>query len=241
MGFFIPDLAHMTSTVRQLLEKGAIWNWLPKHQVTFDKIKQILTAVMVISTFWPKPGENTTYRRIQATQNRFCHNSNKGRQHETHAMRIKQPNTHTPKMWTQMQISSMGYKEIRLLPTRTAALWDLDRPQAFGGSVLKGSKLNNWDNPRLMRFREKISMVKRVSSKTHWIADASSRSPVFSAAKLEDNPRDIEDAIHCLEISKGLALDIITEVAEDKANGKTATELLQTGKSQGELSTIWVP
>ena len=42
-----------------------------------------------------------------------------------------------------------------------------------------------------------------------------SRAPIFSEAELDEDPRDIEDTIHCLRISNDPALNIITEAAED--------------------------
>ena len=94
--------------------------------------------------------------------------------------------------------------------------------------------LNDLDNPRLMGFREKIMLynftVKWVPGKTHYIADALSRAPVFSAAELEEDPRDIEDTIHCLRISNDPSLNIITEAAEDNAYAQAAAKVLQTGK-----------
>ena len=53
LGSFIPDLAHMTSAIHPLLKKGTTWNWLPEHQATFEKIKDILTSDMVILPFDP--------------------------------------------------------------------------------------------------------------------------------------------------------------------------------------------
>ena len=85
-----------------------------------------------------------------------------------------------------------------------------------------------------MRFREKIMFynfsVKWVPGKKHYFAETPSRAPDFSAAKLEEDPRDLEDIIHCLKISNDHALDIITEAAEDNTYMKAAAELLQTGK-----------
>ena len=72
--------------------------------------------------------------------------------------------------------------------------------------------------------------VKWVPGKTHNIADALSRAPVFSAAELDEDPRDIEDTIHCLRISNDPALNIITKAAKDNTYAKAAAELLQTGK-----------
>ena len=53
LGSFIPDLAHMTSTIRPLLKEGTTWNWLPEHQTTLKKIKEILTSHMMILPFDP--------------------------------------------------------------------------------------------------------------------------------------------------------------------------------------------
>ena len=95
-------------------------------------------------------------------------------------------------------------------------IWTDHKPLV--GIFSKG--LNNLDNPRLMRFREKIMFynfsVKLVPGITHYIADAISRY-IFSAAELDEDPRDIKDTIHCLRISSDPALNIITEAAEHKA------------------------
>ena len=72
--------------------------------------------------------------------------------------------------------------------------------------------------------------VKWVPGKTHYIADALSRVPVFSTAKLEEDQRDIEDMIHCIRISSDPALNIITETAKDNAYTEADTERLQTGE-----------
>ena len=109
-------------------------------------------------------------------------------------------------------------------------IWTDHKPLV--GIFSKG--LNYLDNPRLMRFRETIRFynfsVKWVPGKTHYIADVLSCAPIFSAAELEEDPRDIEDTIYCLRISNDPALNIITEAAEDNAYTKAAAELLQTGK-----------
>ena len=109
-------------------------------------------------------------------------------------------------------------------------IWTDHKPLV--GVFSKG--LNDLDNPTLMRFREKLMFynftVKWVPGKTHYIADTLSRAPVFSAAELDEDPRDIEDTIHCLRNSNDPALSIITEAAEDNAYMQAAAEQLQTGK-----------
>ena len=109
-------------------------------------------------------------------------------------------------------------------------LWTDHKPLV--GIFSKG--LNDLDNPRLIKFREKIMfykfLVKWYQEKHITLQTRYHAHPFFSAADLDEDPRDIEDMIHCLRISIDPALNIITEAAEDNVYTKAATELLQTGK-----------
>ena len=40
LGVFIPDFAHATVDLRQLLRKNVAYLWLPEHQAAFEKLKQ---------------------------------------------------------------------------------------------------------------------------------------------------------------------------------------------------------
>ena len=51
---FVPDLAHMTSTLRPLLKKGNAWLWLDEHEKAFKRIKALQTAKTIIHPFDPK-------------------------------------------------------------------------------------------------------------------------------------------------------------------------------------------
>ena len=42
LGSFLPDLAHMTTPLRELLKKDTAFVWLPDHTTAFDKIKEVL-------------------------------------------------------------------------------------------------------------------------------------------------------------------------------------------------------
>ena len=48
---FVPDLAHMTDSLRRLLKKNVIFQWLPEHQSDFEKIKELLTSSAVVGFF----------------------------------------------------------------------------------------------------------------------------------------------------------------------------------------------
>ena len=235
LGSFIPDLAHMTSALTPLLKKGTTWNWLPEHQAAFQKIKDILTSDKVIQPLDPNLDtilltdasrlHGIGFALIQLKQGNMrliqCASSSLTPTHQRYAV------CELECMAVQWAIKKSDFY-LRGLPH--FEIWTDHKPLV--GIFSKG--LNDLDNPRLMRFREKIMFynfsVKWVPGKTHYIADSLSFSPVFSAAELDEDPRDIEDSIHCLRISSEPALNIITEAAEDNAYAKAAAELLQTGK-----------
>ena len=45
---FVPDLAHMISTLRPLLKKDITWLWLDDHENSFLEVKKLLTSKIVI-------------------------------------------------------------------------------------------------------------------------------------------------------------------------------------------------
>jgi hypothetical protein len=44
LGHFLPDLAHLTVDLRQLLKKDVDFMWLQPHQEAFELIRHILTS-----------------------------------------------------------------------------------------------------------------------------------------------------------------------------------------------------
>ena len=51
LGIFIPDLAHLTTELGQLLKKNVAYLWLPEHEKAFTQIKEMLTSPMLIKPF----------------------------------------------------------------------------------------------------------------------------------------------------------------------------------------------
>ena len=45
---FVPDLAHMTSTLRPLLKKDCAWTWIDDHENSFQEVKSLLTSKTII-------------------------------------------------------------------------------------------------------------------------------------------------------------------------------------------------
>ena len=48
LALFIPDLAHMTSTLRPLLKKDIAWTWTDDHEKSFKEVKTLLTSKTII-------------------------------------------------------------------------------------------------------------------------------------------------------------------------------------------------
>ena len=50
-GRFIPGLATLTQSVRELTKKDQLWDWSPTHQTAFDKLKNALSSDTVMVYF----------------------------------------------------------------------------------------------------------------------------------------------------------------------------------------------
>ena len=48
---FVPDLAHMTSTLRPLPKKDCAWTWIDDHENSFQEVKSLLTSKTIIHPF----------------------------------------------------------------------------------------------------------------------------------------------------------------------------------------------
>ena len=81
-------------------------------------------------------------------------------------------------------------------------------------------QLHELDNARLMRMREKLTNfsfeVKWVEGKTHMIADALSRAPVFQPEEEED--KAIDTGIQCLQVRESNELANIEEAIDENYN-----------------------
>ena len=53
LGSFLPDLAHNTRLMRQLLRKNVAWQWTPEIQEEFVRVKKLLTSDAVVKPFDP--------------------------------------------------------------------------------------------------------------------------------------------------------------------------------------------
>ena len=212
---FVPDLAHMTAKIRPLLKKGIAWNWTADMQLEFEKVKLLLTTTTTVKPFNP---ELKTILMTDASR--------------LHGIGFALVQPLPEEKWSLIQCGSASltptqarYATIELecmaiqwgtqkcayylrgLPT--FEVWTDHKPLVG----IFSKNICDLENPRLMRMREKMMEyspeVKWVPGKTHYIADALSRSPLFEA-------NEEEYTVSCSYISVETAWESIKEGAKDQ-------------------------
>ena len=218
LGSFIPDLAQMTSTLRPLTKKGVAWQWLEEHQTCFLQIKQLLTSKHVIKPFDQNLATFllTDASRLHGLGFALMQEQQNGTM--TLVQCGSKSLTDTQQRYATIEIECLGIQ------------WAINKCDFYLRGLehftvltdhkpLKGifeKELHQQENPRLRNLREKIQhynfSVQWVAGKTHFIADALSRSPIFRAADEEEVP--IDTAIKCLQTTKDPCLNVITDAID---------------------------
>ena len=190
LGHFVPDLAHMTNVLRLLLKKNTSWIWLHEHQSAFEKVKRLLTSPMVVKPFDPAMrtelltdasrlfglgyalvqwGSDNCIRLIQCGSRTLNSAETRYATIELECLAI---------MWAVLDCRHylLGC-HFKLVTDHRPLVGVFERPLA------------EMENQRLLRFRLKLTdyrmSVVWTPGKTHLIADALSRAPVFQTAELD--------------------------------------------------------
>jgi len=233
LAFFAPDLAQMTAKMRQLLKTKNDWLWLPEHQHELERMKSLLTSSMVVKPFDPALTtilltdasrlNGLGYALVQKEEDRLrliicgsCSLTDAQTRYATVELEC---------LAIQWAVKKCNYY-LRGLPHFD--VYTDHRP--LEGLFRKD--LHDLDNPRLQRIREKLLpysfTVTWVEGKTHFIADALSRSPVFEPE--EDVTQEIEAMTRAITYQDP-ALDEITD--------KTDMEYKATIKALKEDADVW--
>ena len=184
LGFFVPDLAHMTNPLRLLLKKGIAWIWLPEHQAAFEEVKRALLSSLLVQPFDPalKTELLTDASRLKglgyALIQRDCLNNIRLVQCSSRSLSSAETRYATIELEClaiQWAIEDCRYYllgcEFRVLTDHRPLVGVFEKPLA------------DLANTRLLRIRLKLTdyrmSVEWTPGKTHCIADALSRSPVF--------------------------------------------------------------
>jgi hypothetical protein len=191
LGHFLPNFAHLTVDLRQLLKKDVDFMWLQPHQEAFELIRQILTSPPVVKPFDPKLKTELLTDASRLKGLGYAHI-----QKETDGTRpLTQCNskslTSAERGYAVIEIEELAIQYViedcrfYLLGNKFTVFID-HRP--LEGTFRKN--LSEVINPRLLSYRLKLVQytdreVVWTEGKSHLIADALSRNTIFDL--LEDS------------------------------------------------------
>ena len=250
LGIFIPDLAHLTQDLRGLLRKNVAYLWLPEHQEAFEKIKDILCSPMLIKPF---SSDLTSTLLTDAS-----------RLHGLGYALIQRNKENTSLSLVQCGSRSLNSAETRYSTTELEclaiyyAIKDCSfYLQGIPFTVVTDHKpllgtfkkpLSEIENARLLRFREKLTnfdfAVEYAEGKSHLIADALSRAPVFDPPEAEEISTH---AVHTKLASDPCLQFLYEDAAKDKQyqsivkaliDGKTPS-CLPPGHPAHQFRSLW--
>jgi hypothetical protein len=229
LGQFVPDLAQNTNALRSLLKKDNAFIWREEHDEEVAKVKEILTAPGILKPFDPTlPTEILT---------------DAARIHGMGFILLQREGDGSPRLITCGSTSMTGAQtRYAVIETEMLALtWAIEKCEFY----LKGIKsfkavtdhkplvgifakdINEIRNPRLQRMRMRIMQysfdIEWKAGKTHLIADALSRAPVFKVdAEAGSDAGQWEEvcrrAVTIIARDKGgiLCNDLLDEAARDR-------------------------
>ena len=186
--FFIPDMTQQIPNLRELLKKQIVYRWGDQHQFEFDRLKKVLTGSLLVKPFDQKLDTVmlTDAARLHGLGYALIQNDSDGKGHRlihcgSCLLNSAQRNYATIELeclGIQWAISKCDFY-LRGL-TSFKVLTD-HRPLE---GVFKKA-LHMVDNPRLQRLMEKLQLysfdVVWTPGKSHFIADALSRAPVWAS------------------------------------------------------------
>jgi hypothetical protein len=198
LGQFVPDLAHAMQPLRGLLKKDFAFQWLDDHDKAFAAVKAILTNPQgpVLAHF-----DSSLPTTLLTDASRL-----KGL---GFALLQTKPDGST--VLVQCGSRFLSDAETRYAVCELEALaiqWAIHRCRLYLLGIMfkvvtdhkpltgifKGSNLDAVDNPRLQRILQKVAgytfYVEWVPGKTHQIADALSRAPVFDPEEADKSNQD---------------------------------------------------
>ena len=221
LGSFLPDLAQITVKIRELLKKSVSWIWLEEHEEELNKLKAVLTSPLLVKPFDPDlPVELLTdAARLHGLGYALLQREHSGRPRLIMCGSCSL--TDTQKRYATIELECLAIQwairkcdyYLRGLP-QFRVITD-HRPLV--GIFAKA--LPDIDNPRLMRMREKLTIysfqVDWVQGKTHLIADALSRSPVFKPDEDSSFEQDSPAFCFSVEAEEDPALQLLVDAVDD--------------------------
>ncbi len=240
LGHFVPDLAQMSKHLRGLLKKNIAFLWLDEHQQEFEAIKAALTSPLVVSHFNPSlPTEMLTdASRHHGLGYMLVQYDAEGHMRLIHCG--SRSLTETESRYATIELECLAIKyaidkcSFYLKGMGNFTVVTDHRPLL---GIFK-KDLHTLPNPRLLRLREKIMGytfdVRWTAGKTHLIADALSRAPVFKPEE-EEEEEGLYNAFLCRAVSTDPAMQPLFDAIRDDDNYQSVISALRSGKSPAQL------
>lgn len=201
LGGFIPDLAHGTFLMRELLKKKNAFVWLPEHEIEFQRARELLCSAELVQPFNPDlPIELLTdSSRLHGLGYALMQREPGGRP------RLVQCGS------SSLSTAMKNYSTIEL--EATAVMWAMAKCDFYLRGIrhftvitdhkpllgIFSKSLMSLTNNRLQRIREKLVIysfsLRWVAGKEHSIADALSRAPFFPP------DRDMEIPLRSIDVN----------------------------------------
>lgn len=238
LSFFLPDLAQSTPRMRELTGSKAVFRWLHEHQVELDNVKKILTSDMLVKPFDP---DLETFLLTDASRLFGIGFALMQREHQGRGHRLIRCGScslsDTEKRYSTVELECLAIvyamKKCSFFLLGTP-LWVLTDHRPLVGVFKKD--IWDVDNPRLQRMREKVAAfnftVRYTPGKSHLIADALSRYPVFAAqteVDMDENPA------LCRRANEDPALSLIFNAGSADADYKRLAVALLTNDNVQNL------
>ena len=202
---FLPDLAHSTTHLKKLTSPKNVFRWLDTHEAEFILTKKLLTSRPVLKPF-SKNAETvvlTDASRLHGLGFALMQRTDKDQ-----ALRLvmcgSKSLTPTQQRYATIELEALAIvyacqKSDYYLRGLPSFLVKTDHRPLVG---IFQKPLHQIDNARLLRMREKLVdyqfNVEWSPGKTHHIADALSRAPVFDGA---DHELTTPSPFHCFASS----------------------------------------
>jgi hypothetical protein len=250
LGIFLPDLAHLTVDLRQLLKKDVEFMWLQPHQEALELIRQILTSPLVVKPFDQKLKIEllTDAPRLKGLGYALIQREADGtpRLIECNSKSL----TSAERGYAVIEIEGLAIQyavedcRFYLLGNKFTVFND-HRP--LEGTFRKN--LSEVMNPRLLSYRLKLVQYAEMEviwteGKSHLIVDALSRNPIFDPPESSGDqmalcygvqPKDpLLHAIYHAAVADPVYQSIVTAIKREKLVAK-----LQKGHPGKNYKSVW--
>ena len=237
LGAIISNLAHLTAKIRPLLKKGTAFLWLEEHEEAVIQAKQTLVEKTTVVPFDPtrKTIVLTDASRLYGIGYAVVQEAGDGKLHSIECG--SRPLTPTQQNYATIEIECLAVQwallrsKFYLHGLQSFEVWTDHKP--LQGIFAK--ELHKLEKPLLMRMREKIAHfnfeLKWVAGKTHYIADALSRVPVF---RPKEQLKETEEEAICLKIADDPIINLIASAAGD-IEYQRIISVLQSAASPADL------